>query len=48
MESFIASEKLDGSVIFEGALNHEATRQKLARTLTFLFSRASPKDCPSR
>ena len=28
MESFIAREKLDGSVIFEGALNHEATQAK--------------------
>jgi colanic acid/amylovoran biosynthesis glycosyltransferase len=37
MESFIATEKLGDSVIFEGALNHEETRQKLARADIFVL-----------
>ena len=38
MESFIAREKLGGSVIFEGALNHEATRQKLMHADIFVLA----------
>jgi colanic acid/amylovoran biosynthesis glycosyltransferase len=38
MESFIAREKLGGSVIFEGALNHEATRYKLMRADIFVLA----------
>jgi colanic acid/amylovoran biosynthesis glycosyltransferase len=38
MESFIAGEKLDGSVIFEGALSHEATRQKLQHADIFVLA----------
>jgi colanic acid/amylovoran biosynthesis glycosyltransferase len=38
MESFIAKEKLGGSVIFEGALNHEATRHKLMQADIFVLA----------
>jgi colanic acid/amylovoran biosynthesis glycosyltransferase len=38
MESFIAKEKLGGSVIFEGALNHEATRNKLMQADIFVLA----------
>jgi colanic acid/amylovoran biosynthesis glycosyltransferase len=38
MESFITREGLDGSVVLEGALNHEATRQKLARADIFVLA----------
>jgi len=38
MESFIATEKLGGSVIFEGALNHEATRHKLMQADIFVLA----------
>jgi colanic acid/amylovoran biosynthesis glycosyltransferase len=38
MESFIAGEKLGGSVIFEGALNHEATRHKLMQADIFVLA----------
>jgi colanic acid/amylovoran biosynthesis glycosyltransferase len=31
IESFVKREQLDDFVIFEGALNHQLTRQKLAR-----------------
>jgi colanic acid/amylovoran biosynthesis glycosyltransferase len=38
MESFIAREKLGGSVIFEGALSHEATRHKLMHADIFVLA----------
>ena len=38
MESFLAKERLDGSVILEGALNHEATRQKLMYADIFVLA----------
>jgi colanic acid/amylovoran biosynthesis glycosyltransferase len=38
MESFIAREKLGGSVIFEGALSHEATRHKLMQADIFVLA----------
>jgi colanic acid/amylovoran biosynthesis glycosyltransferase len=38
MESFIATEKLGDSVIFEGALSHEATRQKLMHADIFVLA----------
>jgi colanic acid/amylovoran biosynthesis glycosyltransferase len=38
MESFVSREKLQTSVIFEGSLNHERTRQKLARADIFVLA----------
>jgi colanic acid/amylovoran biosynthesis glycosyltransferase len=38
MESFLAREKLGGSVILEGALNHEATRHKLMQADIFVLA----------
>ena len=38
MESFVNREKLHASVIFEGSLNHEQTRQKLARADIFVLA----------
>ena len=38
MESFITSVGLEGSVFLEGALNHEATRQKLASADIFVLA----------
>jgi colanic acid/amylovoran biosynthesis glycosyltransferase len=38
MESFITRERLGDSVIFEGALNHEATRQKLMHADIFVLA----------
>ena len=38
LESFVRREKLDASVIFEGSLSHEATRQKLARADIFVLA----------
>jgi colanic acid/amylovoran biosynthesis glycosyltransferase len=38
MESFVTREKLRGSVIFEGSLNHEETRQKLTRADIFALA----------
>jgi colanic acid/amylovoran biosynthesis glycosyltransferase len=38
MESFVSRQKLDASVIFEGSLNHEQTRQKLARADIFVLA----------
>jgi glycosyltransferase involved in cell wall biosynthesis len=38
LESFVKSEKIETSVIFEGSLIHEATRQKLARADIFVLA----------
>jgi colanic acid/amylovoran biosynthesis glycosyltransferase len=38
LESFIASLELETCVVFEGALNHEATRQKLSHADIFVLS----------
>jgi glycosyltransferase involved in cell wall biosynthesis len=38
MESFVTREGLHPSVIFEGSLNHEETRQKLARADIFVLA----------
>jgi colanic acid/amylovoran biosynthesis glycosyltransferase len=38
LESFISSEQLETRVILEGALNHEATRQKLSHADIFVLS----------
>ncbi len=37
-ESFVTREKLHASVIFEGSLNHEETRQRLARADIFVLA----------
>jgi colanic acid/amylovoran biosynthesis glycosyltransferase len=38
LDSFVAAEALQDSVIFEGALNHEATRQRLAQADVFVLA----------
>jgi colanic acid/amylovoran biosynthesis glycosyltransferase len=38
LECFVAAEQLTNFVIFEGALNHESTRQKLAQADVFVLS----------
>ena len=38
LESFVRSEKINASVIFEGSLSHEATRQRLARADIFVLA----------
>jgi colanic acid/amylovoran biosynthesis glycosyltransferase len=38
LEAFARSEKIDASVIFEGSLNHEATRQKLTQADMFVLA----------
>jgi colanic acid/amylovoran biosynthesis glycosyltransferase len=38
LESFVRSEKIGTSVIFEGSLSHEATRQKLAQADIFVLA----------
>jgi colanic acid/amylovoran biosynthesis glycosyltransferase len=38
LESFVKSEKIDASVIFEGSLSHEATRQKLEGAGIFVLA----------
>jgi colanic acid/amylovoran biosynthesis glycosyltransferase len=38
IESLIAEEKLESHVVLEGALNHEATRQKLAKADVFVLA----------
>jgi colanic acid/amylovoran biosynthesis glycosyltransferase len=38
LESFIAREGLEGSVILEGSLNHEATRRKLSQADIFVLA----------
>jgi colanic acid/amylovoran biosynthesis glycosyltransferase len=38
MEAFVTQEKLNHCVIFEGALNHEATRQKLGDSDIFVLA----------
>jgi glycosyltransferase involved in cell wall biosynthesis len=38
LESFVRSENINASVIFEGSLSHEATRQRLARADIFVLS----------
>jgi colanic acid/amylovoran biosynthesis glycosyltransferase len=38
IESFLATEKLEESVILEGALNHEETKQKLAQADIFVLA----------
>jgi colanic acid/amylovoran biosynthesis glycosyltransferase len=38
MESFVAQERLTDSVIFEGALNHQATRRRLAQADIFVLA----------
>jgi colanic acid/amylovoran biosynthesis glycosyltransferase len=38
LESFVAQEELTDAVLFEGALAHEATRQKLARADIFVLA----------
>jgi colanic acid/amylovoran biosynthesis glycosyltransferase len=38
LESFVRSENINASVIFEGSLGHEATRQRLARADIFVLA----------
>jgi glycosyltransferase involved in cell wall biosynthesis len=38
LESFVAAEALQDSVVFEGALNHQATRQSLAQADVFVLA----------
>jgi glycosyltransferase involved in cell wall biosynthesis len=38
MESFVAQERLTDSVIFEGALSHQATRRRLAQADIFVLA----------